>query len=152
MAGIDITIDSLDIDKLKDRLDFVISDSGLKQLARKMVVRATATMKASIVANAPSKSGALRSSIHGITTGLESRLYTDNKYASILEDGTEGHYIYPMSKQALYWQGAQNPYKSVYSPGIKATHFFTKGIEAALPAVAAEGDIFLKELNEMMRI
>jgi hypothetical protein len=152
MAGIDFTIDSLDIDRLKDKLDFTISDAGLKQLARKMVVRATATMKASIVANTPSRSGALRSSIHGITTGLESRLYTDNKYASILEDGTEGHYIYPMSKQALYWQGAQYPVRSVYSPGIKATHFFTKGIEMALPAVEAEGMIFLNELNDMLKV
>lgn len=148
----DIQIDSLDIDKLSERLAFAISDSGVKQLARKMVITATAAIKASIVANTPSRSGTLRSSIHGITVGLESRLYSDSQYASILEDGTDSHPIYPRSKMALYWEGAQHPVKYVNSPGVKATHFFTKGIEEALPAVELQADILLTDINAMLKV
>lgn len=148
----DITVDSSDINKFKDALDLAISESGVKLLARKLVVRATATMKASIVANTPTKTGALRSSIHGITVGLESRLYTDSPIAGILEDGAAPHSIFPVSKKALYWKGAAHPVAWVNHPGVKATHFFTKGAEEALPGIELEGKIFLDQLNEMFKI
>lgn len=149
----DITVDSSDLDKFRDKLDFAMSDSGIKLLARKMIVNATATMKASILARTPSKTGKLRSSIHGITSGLESRLYSDSPVAAMLEDGTVAHSIFPVAKKALYWKGAYSPVAAVYNnPGVKATHFFTEGIEDALPELDAEGMALLNEINDMIGI
>jgi len=49
---------------------------------------------------------------------------TNLEYASYVHEGTDPHEIFPLGKQALYWEGASHPVKSVYHPGYEGNPWF----------------------------
>lgn len=79
--------------------------------------------------------GRLRSSItweiREVPTGLVARIGTNVEYARFVEEGTEPHDIYPRTKQALFWPGADHPVAVVHHPGGQAYPYLAPALEAA---------------------
>lgn len=69
-------------------------------------------------------------------------------YAQMVNDGTDPHWIYPVNKQALYWEGAEHPIRGpVYHPGTQGRHF----VEDSISDVEGRLDgYFLKALEEVL--
>ena len=149
MAGMSISIDSPELAAWAARLSSGPSVS--RELMRQYIVKATATYKASIDMKVPVKTGALRSTIHGRTSGLEGVVFSQSKYGMYVEKGTPPHMIMPSNKQALYWTGAQHPVRAVFHPGTKATHFFENAVYEAVPAIAVLNAELLMKLKEAVK-
>jgi phage gpG-like protein len=79
--------------------------------------------------------GRLRASItHRILSspqGAFAEVGTNVEYARFVEFGTQPHTIRPRSKQALYWKGAEHPYRSVRHPGNRPYPFLRPALLAA---------------------
>ncbi len=65
--------------------------------------------------------------IKGLEGSVSSPQYA--KYGRYPNDGTAPHTIQPKDKDALYWDGADHPVKSVHHPGIKAMHYVENAVE-----------------------
>lgn len=102
-----------------------------KDLARR-VVRVDALAKQLC----PVDTGRLRSSIGwrivADARGLIGFIGTDVKYAGYVHDGTQGgQFITPVTKQALFWPGADHPVGSVTRGATKAQPFLRDALPAA---------------------
>lgn len=85
-----------------------------------------------MVRNAPVKTTKLRRNIYARTSGLEGQVGPDLSivpYALYVHEGTRAHEIRPVTKQALYWEGAPHPVKLVHHPGTKPNPFVQKTAE-----------------------
>jgi len=80
-------------------------------------------------------SGRLRSSLHWRLVsggaGIFIEVGTTVSYARGLEFGNAPHVIRPRSKRALYWKGAQHPYRLVNHPGNRPLPFLVPALSAA---------------------
>jgi len=101
-------------------------------------------------ANAPVRSGELRSSITMEGAGERATLVAGAPHASFLHMGT-GVYgpsgrqiqILPSAKRALYWPGAKHPVRSVTQMGIRPRGFLRDAVSDAFIATA-----FDRAMNE----
>lgn len=94
----------------------------------------------------PNNGGALRKSIRYRTKVLASRAeitFTASDVARFVIDGTQAHEIRPKNKQALFWEGANNPVARVMHPGTRPNDFVKRALEPLGPAIQ-------KALNEAM--
>jgi hypothetical protein len=88
---------------------------------------------------------------------------TNITYARYVIEGTQPHKISPRDKSALFWKGADHPFRSVMHPGTRANPFpeqalssqagaIDREIEAALSSVeagAAQPDVVMR--NGLLR-
>ncbi len=68
---------------------------------------------------------------------LQARWYPRASYAPYVEFGTDPHDIWPVNKQALYWEGARVPVRHVNHPGTKANPFMERIVAAAQPEITS---------------
>src|SRR5581483_10664858 len=90
----------------------------------------------------PYKTGTLRRSIYTEVTegGLRGMVAQDTNiapYGPMLEFGTSPHDIYPVTKKALYWAGAANPYRHVFNPGISPRPFMSPALQKSTDKIIA---------------
>lgn len=107
---------------------------------------ATNTVKNHIQDITPYKTGTLRRSIQtqindNGATGLVYNDPAQAPYGIYVEEGTSPHDIYPVSRQALFWKGALNPYAHVSHPGTQAHPFFFSGLDDVMDKIT---EIFAK--------
>lgn len=70
------------------------------------------------------ESGDLEKGIDGQRVNRFEALFTsDVYYTEWVIEGTPPHDIYPNSKDALWWEGAEHPVKHVRHPGTRAQNF-----------------------------
>lgn len=100
-----------------------------------------------LMRNSPVDHGLLKSWFLDSLSSDEAVIKSPAEYAEWVNDGTRPYTITPISKKALYWEGADHPVKVVHHPGIKGRHF----VEDSLADVNGrlEG-YFLKAINEVM--
>ncbi len=75
---------------------------------------------------APTKTGKLSRNIYAKSSGLEGVVGPNlevTPYAFWVNRGSSAYIIRPKTKKALYWSGAEHPWKLVHHPGIKANPF-----------------------------
>ena len=65
-------------------------------------------------------------------------------YAPFVELGTRAHEIWPLTKKALFWPGADHPYKHVNHPGTKANPYMERIVQVAQPRIT---EIFAEALG-----
>lgn len=95
----------------KAHVDAAISDF-LADIGDRMVVDAKAAV--------PKKTGRLANSLIAEVQGKTLRVgSTDVNYATDVEMGTMPHLIFPNSKKALFWPGADHPVAYVNHPGTR---------------------------------
>ena len=97
--------------------------------------------------NSPVDHGVLKSWFIESLTDDEAHIKTPAEYAAYVNYGTKSYVIEPVSKQALYWEGAEHPVKRVHHPGIKGRHFVEDSIDDVEGRL---GDYFLKALEEVL--
>lgn len=145
MLKLDIKIKGLDhlirnfknpIDDINNALQLAINRSALilTQIAK---------------AEAPQKTGALRRSIRPELGNLQAVIRPNIDYALFVHEGTKAHTITPKNKQALFWQGALHPVKSVRHPGTKPNRFMIRTEERGMSHVRT---IFQKEVGNLMTV
>lgn len=100
----------------------------LKSEIKKKVARAVIKTLNYIQQETPVNTGNLRKSIVMEETDDGYFIGTSVPYAEYVEMGTGAHLITPKNKQALFWQGANHPVKSVMHPGTEGQMMFHKGI------------------------
>lgn len=100
-----------------------------------------------LMRNSPVDHGLLKSWFLDSLSSDGAVIKSPAEYAEWVNDGTRPYTITPISKKALYWEGADHPVKVVHHPGIKGRHF----VEDSLADVNGrlEG-YFLKAINEVM--
>lgn len=74
--------------------------------------------------------------IAGIWTGIWGSFNV--LYAIMVEKGTKPHMIFPKTKKALYWEGADHPVKSVNHPGTTAKPFLVPAANKNYPRLNAK--------------
>ena len=100
-----------------------------------------------LMMNSPVDHGLLKSWFIESLTDDEAHIKTPAEYAAYVNYGTRPYVIEPVSKQALYWEGAEHPVKRVHHPGIAGRHF----VEDSIDEVSSRMDeFFLKALSEVM--
>ena len=100
-----------------------------------------------LMMNSPVDHGLLKSWFIESLTDDEAHIKTPAEYAAYVNYGTKSYVIEPVSKQALYWEGAEHPVKRVHHPGIKGRHFVEDSIDDVEGRL---GDYFLKALEEVL--
>jgi len=60
------------------------------------------------------------------------------KYAIFVEKGTPPHIIEPVTKKALYWEGASHPVKRVYHPGTQPQPFLIPSADRHFPRLKSK--------------
>ena len=126
-----VTIEVVGLDEVLQRLE--IMQWSLSQAPRKIVQDASKILKEAMLHEAPERTGALKRGIHYRTFGTAesayARFYDDEPYAFFVIEGTAAHDIYPSTKQALFWVGADHPVAFVHHPGTKANPFPERAME-----------------------
>ena len=127
-----VTIEVVGLDEVLQRLQ--IMQWSISQSPRKIVQEASKILKEAMLHEAPERTGALKRGIHYRTFGTSesayARFYDDEDYAFFVLQGTSPHDIYPSSKRALYWPGADHPVTVVHHPGTRADPFTDRAMEA----------------------
>ena len=77
----------------------------------------------------------------------EAHIKTPAEYAYYVNYGTRPHFIYPVNKKMLYWEGADHPVPYVVHPGTTPTLFIENAIDDVEGRLAG---YFLKALEEVM--
>jgi len=131
------------LDKLRD--DFAKSPDVIRRETQHAMVQAVNIVKNAAQDMAPFKTGNLRRSIftdiqdngfRGIV-GQDSNIAP---YGPDIEYGTDAHEIVPVSKKALFWKGALNPYRRVMHPGSAANPFMAPALEQSLEKIKSAFD------------
>lgn len=99
----------------------------VQSLARQLVHVKTGRLRASIVPGPVKTSG----------DGLSVEIGTNVVYAPYVEFGTAAHVILPVTKKALYWQGADHPVRSVNHPGSKAYPYLKPALQQSIGKIDA---------------
>ena len=130
MSDWNITIEGLD--ELKSRL----SQSGdyIRDELGKTMLEAVLGIQQSARSFAPHKTGNLQRSILEDVqdSGMQGIVYVDNvsaPYGIFMEMGTSPHDIYPVNARALFWPGADHPYRMVHHPGTAPRPFMQPAFE-----------------------
>lgn len=89
---------------------------------------------AEAIKEAPAEKGFLRSKIGPpITTiggdSMVTKVTSHANYSKAVHDGTRAHVILPSAKKALFWPGAEHPYRKVNHPGTTANPFMKRALE-----------------------
>lgn len=92
----------------------------------------------------PWRTGFLVQTFQAAMEGLQLVWKPTASYARFVEFGTAPHMIYPKDKQALYWEGAQHPVKSVFHPGTQADDYMGRIMAASVDEI---NDTFGQALN-----
>lgn len=98
---------------------------------------------------APMKTGKLRSNIYAKSFGLGGIVGPNlevTPYARWVNNGSSAYVIRPKTKKALYWDGAEHPYKLVHHPGIKANPFVERTFEEMQKPVKLVFDKSVKKI------
>ena len=100
-----------------------------------------------LMENSPVDHGLLKSWFIESIDDSEAHIRTPAEYAHMVNDGTRPHIIEPVSKKALYWEGADHPVKRVHHPGTRGQHFVEKSVDDVQGRLDG---YFLKALEEVM--
>lgn len=72
-------------------------------------------------------------------------VYTNVEYAIYQEFGTSGHTVVPVTKKALYWEGAEHPVKRVEIPPMKPQPFMLPAINIERLGINSSMAKYLRE-------
>lgn len=138
---------SFTIDMNTSGLTTKLSPDKLTQAKAKGLEYSSQEMIRVLVRNSPVDHGLLKLWFLDSLSSDEAVIKSPAEYAEGVNDGTRPYTITPISKKALYWEGADHPVKVVHHPGIKGRHF----VEDSLADVNGrlEG-YFRKAINEVM--
>ncbi len=115
--------------------DLTLAKADIEPQIKQAMVKSTNVVQQEAQRRAPYKTGTLRRSIlpSVSSNGLVGTVLQDSsiaKYGIMIEYGTKAHAINPVNKQALFWNGALNPYRRVMHPGFAAKPFMFPALEA----------------------
>ena len=101
----------------------------------------------------PLRTGRLVQSFQVEIGRLMARIWPNVKYAKYVYFGTRPHLIFPRTKMALYWEGAEHPVRKVMHPGTKENRFLDRMVKLAQPEIAKHfkvaGDNITKEISKI---
>ena len=100
-----------------------------------------------LMRNSPVDHGLLKSWFLDSLSSDEAVIKSPAEYAEWVNDGTRPYTITPISKKALYWEGADHPVHEVNHPGNKAYKYMEEALMANIDNIVefvmeAIGDIF----------
>ena len=110
--------------------------------------------------NSPVDHGLLKQWFIDSLDDEEAHIKSPAEYALFVDQGTRPHMIYPRgvatyhagrkltSGSALWWPGAEHPYRAVHHPGTKGQFFVDKSFNELKPLIPGH---FLKALEEVQR-
>lgn len=106
-------------------------NKAIKAKIRKLLEEAAALVERSAKEYCHRKTGDLARSItHEIDVeGKTARIGSNLEYAPMVELGTLPHEILPDTKEALYWEDAENPYARVQHPGAEEQPFLQPALD-----------------------
>ena len=140
MASFTVDIDS-------STLTEKLNPSQLTEAKTKGMEYASQELIRVLMRNSPVDHGLLKSWFVESLNSEEAIIKSPAEYAVYVDQGTDPYDITPSSKQALYWDGLENPVKVVHHPGIKARHF----VEESLDDVNGRLDgYFLRAISEVI--
>ena len=124
-----------------------LSSDKVSQVKEKGLSYASQEMIRVLQRNSPVDHGLLKQWFLESLDDSEAVIKSPAQYAAWVNDGTQPYIIEPVSKKALYWEGADHPVKMVHHPGIKGQHF----VEDSISDVEGRLDgYFLKALSEVL--
>ena len=119
-----------------------------KPLVKAALFNSSREIQRNVRSRAPHRTGTLQRSVLQTIEYPTATVTVDEKYGEYIEKGTRPHLITPKNKQALFWKGALNPYKSVKHPGTRANPFFKPGVEESSNYIE---DQFMKVIERLVR-
>lgn len=129
-----VTIEVLGINEVLERLQ--IMQWSLSRSPRAIVQEVAKIAKEAMQQEAPVRTGALQRGIHYRTFegdpegfGAWARFYDDEDYTVFVIEGTAARDIFPSTKKALYWPGADHPVAFVHHPGTRANDFVGRAMD-----------------------
>lgn len=120
-------------DELKEKMNRVIPwainsiTSECVREAKSTVPKVTTVLQGSIQMRPAKKYGNVWAGLWGSFNCL---------YAIFVELGTKPHDIFPRTKKALFWEGADHPVTHVSHPGTKAKPFLRPAADKLYPLLA----------------
>ena len=96
----------------------------------------------------PYKTGNLINSFKQEVFSLYGKIFPTAKYSLYVHEGTKPHYIFPKNKQALYWEGARHPVKSVYHPGTSSNPYMLNIVKKSQVTI---NKIFKQGMNDIIK-
>lgn len=145
----------LETPKLKELLFNFKRYSAISERWIQKAIEASAAElhKAANKENVPWRTGRLVQSFQVAIGRMFAKVWPSANYAQFVYFGTRAHKILPNAKQALYWEGAAHPVKSVWHPGTKENRFLERMIKAADPKIAKHfkeaGDNIAKDIAKI---
>lgn len=142
---------SVEIVGLNELINDVRKAGGdAKPLVKAALTNSSGKIQSNVRQRAPHRTGALQRSVLNRVDYPTATVEVQESYGDYIEHGTRPHVILPKKKQALFWNGALNPYKSVHHPGTKARPFFAPGVEASQEYISEQFDqVMQKLINEL---
>lgn len=136
MSTISLKIDGIDAFEK----DINAGAKGVQREITAAMSKSVNTVKNAAQLLAPYKTGTLRRSIFTDikNNGLQGVVAQDTDiavYGPMVEFGTKSHEILPVNKQALFWNGALNPYRRIMHPGTSAHPFMIPALENNVEAI-----------------
>ena len=140
MVSVSVEVDTAGIlDKLSPDKVSQVKEKGLSYASQEMI--------RVLQRNSPVDHGLLKQWFLESLDENEAVIKSPAVYVRWVNDGTPPYTIEPVTKKALYWEGADHPVKVVHHPGIKGQHF----VEDSISDVEGRlSDYFLKALSEVM--
>lgn len=141
MVQVTVNVDTGDLlSKLNPQQLKEVQKNGLDYAAQEMI--------RILMRNSPVDHGLLKMWHISEQTDEEIHIRSPASYAQMVNDGTSPHWIYPVNKKALYWEGADHPVAGpVFHPGTQGQHF----VEDSISDVEGRLDgYFLKALSEVL--
>ena len=135
------------IDVNMGNLSEMLSPNKAKQVQRTGLEYASQEMIRVLMINSPVDHGLLKMWHLSSMSDDEARIRSPARYAQMVNDGTAPHWIYPVNKKMLYWEGADHPVPYVYHPGTTGQHFVEDSMDDVEGRLAG---YFLKALEEVM--
>ena len=140
MVLVSVEVDTAGIlDKLSPDKVSQVKEKGLSYASQEMI--------RVLQRNSPVDHGLLKQWFLESLDENEAVIKSPAVYARWVNDGTPPYTIEPVTRKALYWEGADHPVTVVHHPGIKGQHF----VEDSISDVEGRlSDYFLKALSEVM--
>ena len=140
MVSVSVEVDTAGIlDKLSPDKVSQVKEKGLSYASQEMI--------RVLQRNSPVDHGLLKQWFLESLDENEAVIKSPAVYARWVNDGTGPYTIEPVTRKALYWEGADHPVTVVHHPGIKGQHF----VEDSISDVEGRlSDYFLKALSEVM--
>lgn len=129
------------INEFQDKVD------KTPQLGINLVDGIAEDIRDAMVIEAPFKWGMLKE-LHVVETVSDwiREIFSLAPYFDIVVGGSSPHDIYPLSKKALYWPGADYPVKHVYHPGTAPNDYPSRAIVNADGAINTRVNEFLDQV------